>query len=145
VSWWYMLCHNDFFLEFLTNYMTINLNVFGSLIEHNIFQQSVLLPCCHLIVSCDTLGGNQYLSINFWSRLALMSYLSSFCTCAGPIDHTLLLAFSWHKVFSKKDNILSSLHPRSLLLWFIYYLNRDAISLELSSGTLKSSLTPLSG
>jgi len=55
-------------------------------------------------------GGNQFLSINFWSRSVLMSHLPCLVLrlCIEPKDHILFLTFLWHKLSSKKDNIMWS-------------------------------------
>ena len=86
-----MLRQNDLFLELLTNYMIINLNVFGSLMKYGIFQQCVLLSCCHHIVSWDTQGKTN-LSRNLYARLTLMSHLPSPCIPIA-LDWETILCF----------------------------------------------------
>jgi len=96
-------------------------------------------------------GKKQSLSINLWSRLALMHicHCHVLRLCAGPRDHTLYFCFSMIQGFlqerhnimwstSYQKSTITSMHLRSMLLWCVYDLNREALSLELSSGTSKS-------
>jgi len=110
------------------------------------------------IVSWDTLGETKCLSINLWSRLALMSHLSSPSTLTFhwiQRSHSDSCLFMTQYFLQERHNILwstscqkgtlLSLHQIGMLLGYVHSLNRRAFSLELSSDTSKFSLLPLSG
>ena len=117
--------------------------------------------CVAVLLSLYSLIGhskeNQFLSINFYFRLALMSHLPLLCTLILhwiEKSHSTFLLFydirfptrnTQYPVIDllSKEHLLSS-HLRNLLLECIYDLNREAIFLELSLNTSKFSLPPAS-
>jgi len=148
-----MLRHDDLFLKFLTNYVTINLNVFGSLMEHGISAM-----CIALLLSPYSLmgrfGGKPiYVNKSLIQTSSNVTFtIALYSDFALDPETTLCFLFfhdtrflqerQYHVVDLYQKGTMPSLCLKSLLLWCVHDLNREAPFLEVSLGALKSSLPP---
>ena len=133
--------------------LTINFNLFGSLMKHTIFSNvytALLLPYSLMGHS----WGNQSLLINLWSRLVVMSHSPLSCALTLHWTETPYSVFYFfmaqdylqgrHNIIwlaSYQKGTLPSLHQRSLLLGCVPDLNREVLSLEFSFRYLRILIT----